>query len=291
MHQVFKKVAAIGFLAFLGLWAVGFVLAWSQPYPPPPPLHLGSAEEIYAPRQQIANNLKQLGLALTPLPLVLDKPEVEQIRVFEKNAQLALGTAAFEADEGAIRAAIATHQAVVFNEKKSGIAPNRRITLEIGIHPDRFDDLVEELRQVGQLQSISVQQRDRTDEFRRLHAQRKSVQQYLEAVRKLRGGKVASLEDELKLEQKIQDIEKELQVLAVQLGDLLGKESFYHVYVTLSEYQPGSSLDRTFSLPRRVGNAFLWALPWWLALALAAGLVAGAVVSVRVLWRPGSADR
>ncbi len=76
------------------------------------------------------------------------------------------------------------------------------MTLEAGVEPDRFDALVEQLRELGEIRSISVQQKDRTAEFRRLNAQRQSLRKYLETVPKLRGGKVASVEDELKLEQK-----------------------------------------------------------------------------------------
>src|SRR5205085_4323232 len=107
------------------------------------------------------------------------------------------------------RAVLAAHQATVFNEKDSGVAPARRLTLEIGVHPDRFEGLVDQLRQVAHLESVSVQQRDRTGEFRRLHAQRQSLKAHLEAVQKLRGRQNPTVEDELKLEQKIQDIEKE----------------------------------------------------------------------------------
>jgi hypothetical protein len=285
MRPVWKKLAAIGFLTFLVLWVAGIVRGWSLTYPPPPALQLTAVEDLNPSRLPSANNMKQLGLVQTPLPLVLDQPEAEKIRVFDKSAHLALGSPAFDGDEAVIRSALADYGAVVFNERKSGIAPDRRLTLEIGVPPDRFDGLVAVLRQVGQLQSVSEQQQDRTGEFRRLNAQRQSLKKYLEAVQKLRGIKAASVDDELRLEQRAQEIEKELQTVGVQLGDLLGKESYYHVYVTLSEYQPGDRLDRTYSLPRRLGHALLWAAEWWLALALAAGVAAAAAISVRVLLR------
>jgi hypothetical protein len=261
----------------------GTVRGLTLPYPPPPPAWPLPAGEESAARLQSANNLRQIGLALTPLPLVLDQPDVDRIRVHEKVAQLAAGTGAFDDDAALVRSALAAHQAVVFNEKNAGIAPERRLTLAIGVHPDKFDALVEQLRQVAHLQSVSVQQRDRTGDFRRLHAQRQSLKKHLEAVLKLRGAKTPSIDDALKLEQRVQDIEKELQALGVQFGDLLGKESFYHVYVTLYEYQPGSRLDRTFTLPRRLTHAFLWALAWWVAVAVAVGVLAATYTSIRTL--------
>jgi hypothetical protein len=286
MRAQWKKVAAVSFLTFLLLWIVAFARGLAQPYPHAPVWPALVSEELSTRVSQAANNMKQLGLALAPLPTLLDQADIERIRVFEKTAQLAAGSAAFDDDVARLRAAIAEQKAVVYNERSSGLAPERRITVQLGVHPDRFDDLVEQLRAVGHLDSISVQQRDRTGELRQLHARRQSLKKHLESIRKLRGGKNPSVEDELKLEQKIQDIEKELHGLSVQFGELLGEESYYNVYATLFEYQPGGRLDRTSSLPRRLWHSFLWALQWWLTAAACLGVLAATWVSVRVLW-PG----
>ncbi len=285
-----KKFAALGFLLFMLLWIVGVIRGFTLEYPPPPPLALeglslsSSGRDYVNPSNgNFAHNLKQIGLIQTPLPLVLDNPEVEKIRITEKTALLTAGSTAFKKDEAAIRDAINTFKADIFAEKKSGIEPARRWTIEIGVHPDRFDDLVETLRGIGNLSTITVEQKDRTSEFRKLHAQRQSLKKYLESITKLREGKNPSLEDALKLEQKIQDIEKELQGLSVQFGELLGKESYYHVHVTLIEHQPGDRHDHTFTIGQRVGSGFVWAITWWFGAALAMALAVATYVSVRVL--------
>src|SRR5262249_24925758 len=146
-------------------------------------------------QQNWANNLKQIGLIQTPLPLVLDNPDVENIRITEKTALLSSSTIAFKEDEASIRAAIKTYEADIFTEKKSGIEPGRRWTIEIGVHPDKFDDLVADLRGIASLATVSVEQKDRTSEFRKLHAQRQSLKKYLDSITKLREGKNPSLED------------------------------------------------------------------------------------------------
>ncbi len=215
---------------------------------------------------------------------MLDQPEVDQIRVYDKKAELVTGSADFDGDGAAIHSAIKDRGAIVFNEHNHGIAPERRLTLEIGVHPDKFDALLEWFRGIGHLDALDMQQQDRTGEFRRLHAQRQSLKKYLETVEKLRGINNPSIDDTLKLEQKIQDVEKELQSLSVQLGDLLGKESFYHIQLTLYEYRPGSSYDRTYTLPQRLGYAFLWAVAWWFAAAFAVGVLAATFMSIRTLW-------
>jgi hypothetical protein len=285
MSPFWKKVAAVAFLAFLPLWAAGVVRGVVlSPEPRPGEWDIVPlAGPDSSSRQQVANNLRAIGMAHMPLPLVLEQPDVERIRVHEKSAQLATGTAEFDDDAASVRAALSAHHAMILNERNSGIAPARRLVLEVGVHPDQFDALVEKLRQVGSLESVSVQQRDRTAEFRRLHAQRQSLRKHLEAVQKLRGGKNPSIEDELKVEQRVQDIEKELQALAAQLGDFLGKESYYHVYLTLAEHEPGGVAGAAHTLPRRIGHSFLWSAAWWLVGAAAVATVAGAYVSVQVL--------
>ena len=287
MRRHTNKGAAVGFLAFVALWIVGLVREASVAYPLPTAWHLAVSEQLSnrVIRNVVANNLKQIGLEQTPLPLVLDQPDVEKIQVEEKTAQLALGSDAFDDDEAASRTALAAHHGIVFDEKRGGIAPERRLLLEISVPTDEFDALLGTLRDIGQLQSISVQKRDRTSGFRQLDAQRRALKQYLASVLKLRGGKQGSIEDELKLEQKIQDIEKELRTLSLQMGDFLGKESRYHVSLVMTEYLPGSRFDRTYAVPQRVANAFVWALGWWLALAGVVAVLVGTCFSVWTLCR------
>ena len=283
MRETWKKAAAIGFLAFLALWVAGAVRGLSLPYPQPSGWSFSAGDDS-PNRLPQAHNLKQIGLEATPLPLMLDQPGVERIQVHEKRAQLSVGAADFDDHQALIRSFIAAHQAVVFNEKIGGIAPQRRLTLEIGVHPDKFEALVEQMRGVADLDSISILQRDRTGEFRRLHAQQQALKKHLEAILKLRSGAKLAIDDALKVEQKIQDIEKELHNLGVQFGEFLGRESYYHVFVTLFEYQPGSRLDRTYTLPRRLVSAFLWALAWWVVAAIGCAVIVGTGLSVWALW-------
>ena len=49
------------------------------------------------------NNLKQIGLVETPLPLVLENPNVDKIQIFEKIAVLTSGSTKFDEDEASIR--------------------------------------------------------------------------------------------------------------------------------------------------------------------------------------------
>src|SRR5262249_14126905 len=76
---------------------------------------------------------------------------------------------------------------------------------------------------------------------------------------------------------------KENKALGVQLGDLLGNEPFYNLFLTLEESPPGGRHDRRATLAQRLGTAFVWALGWWAVAAAAVGVVLGAYESVRAL--------
>jgi hypothetical protein len=285
MADHWKKLIALGFLLLVGLWAAGVVRSFGMAQSDLPALSVSvpSAVEDYRGSLRTANNLAQIGLVKAPLPKVLDHEDIQQIRVYEKTAQISAGSTAFGDDEARIRKALADHQAVVFSEKATGISPERSLALGISIRPEKFDALLHALTEIGQVGAITVQQHDRTTEFRRLHAQRQSLKKYQEAILKLRASDKLTVEEALKLEQKIQEIEKELQSLGVQLGDLLGKEPSYNLFVTLQEYQPGSRYDRGFTFTRRLGSGLFWATGWWLVAAAAVGVLIGVYLSVRTL--------
>jgi hypothetical protein len=88
MRRHINKGAAVGFLAFVALWIVGLAREASVAYPLPTAWHLAVSEALSNRLSQnvVANNLKQIGLAQTPLLLVLDQPDVEKIQVEEKTA-------------------------------------------------------------------------------------------------------------------------------------------------------------------------------------------------------------
>ncbi len=287
MNPFAKKTIAFGFLLFLALFLGGIVRSFTLKESDLPELDIAPplsapSREDYRSEARTVHNLAQIGFQ-TPLPQILDLENLNKVQVYEKTAHLTSGTTAFPEDEERTRKAIAHQQSAIFNERSTGIAPDRRLSLGIAVHPDRYDDLLRTLKQVGQLNSILVQQQDRTGEFRKLHAQRQSLKKYQEAILKLRGNEKLSVEEALKLEQKIQEIDKEVQAVGVQLGDLLGKEPSYNLFLQLEETREGGRRDRSFTLGRRLGSAFLWAAGWWFVTAVGIGLAAATIVSIRTL--------
>jgi Domain of unknown function (DUF4349) len=281
-----KKVAAVAFLIFLSLWVVGLIggLALPLPRASADPVAFSNVQPIQGGdqgRRQLANNLRALGLAREPVRGVLDRADLDKVQVHEKTGRVAATTTDFAVDEAAIRAALEEHKAVVVNETSGGVAPDRRLTLEVGVSPDKFDALVERLQRIGRLESLRVEQHDRTGEFRQLAARRQSLKKHQETVSKL-STRDNPTDDSLKLAREVKEIERELETLSAAAGDFLGKESFYTVTVTLVEDAAGRH-GPTVTLASRASHAFLWAVAWWGAAVVVAGSVAGAFVSAQVL--------
>jgi hypothetical protein len=286
MSNSLKKLAAVGFLLLVALWLAGIARTYFLPEPEPFtfPTVISFSSADYRSGARTAHNLAQIDLAKDPLPKMLDQADINQIRVYEKTAELSAGSTAFGEDEARTRNAIGTHKAVIFSEKSTGIVPERSLALGISVHPDRFDALLQEISHIGQLSAINVQQHDRTGEFRRLHAQRQSLKKHQEAIVKLLANSMLSVEEALKLEQKVLEIEKEMQPLGAQLGDFLGQEPSYNLLLTLQEQVPGSRHDRSYTFARRLGTGFYWAIGWWLVGAIGISFLVGTVMSIKILW-------
>jgi hypothetical protein len=289
-----KKLVAVAFLLFVGLWVAGVVRSFFLTEPDLPTfapfaVSLSSPSGDYRSGSRMANNLAQIGLLQTPLPQLLDQPDVNPVRVYDKTAELLSVSTDFGDDEGRIRKVVAGQKAVVFSERSSGVNDGRMLVLGISVHSSRFDELVRQLEQVGQPAAIQVVQQDRTAEFRKLFTERQSLKKYADAILKLRDAKNLSVEESLKLEQKILELEKQIQAVALKLGDFLGSEPSYTLIFTLAETQPGGLHERTFTLARRLGSGFLWALGWWSLGVLGISLGAGTLLSVHTLRAPAPA--
>src|SRR5687768_15592910 len=137
MSPFWQRVAAVAFLTFLILWVVALSGGFALPLPraSADPVAYSSVQrrEDGLARQQLANNLRDLGLAREPVRGVLDRPDLDKVQVHEKIGRVATTTADFAADEATTRAVLEEQKAVVVNETSGGVAPDRRLTLEVGV--------------------------------------------------------------------------------------------------------------------------------------------------------------
>src|SRR5262245_47662724 len=94
-QHLLQKAAAIGFLTLLPLWVIGLFVAPAPVAPAYPMQHAFAYNREDLSRQQVANNLRALKMDDVPAPLLLDRQDVEGIRVHEKSAQMTTSTASF----------------------------------------------------------------------------------------------------------------------------------------------------------------------------------------------------
>ena len=224
------------------------------------------------------------------LPVAVpDAMKVSESMKYEKVGVVRSRTAGFSRDEGRTRKLIAQHNVLIQSEQSSGLQGRRILHLGLGVVPEKFDEVVSQLRKIGRLQSIRVDKTDKTNEYRELGARRISLEKTRDALLGLKGR--GSVEEAIALENRIFDIEQELQSLGVRLGEFDTENEFCTVKFSLYE---GSVLAIPFS--SRLKRAFEWTVKFYLAFLTV--LVLGALLILIVLaileklrWIPSSTKK
>jgi hypothetical protein len=197
---------------------------------------------------------------------------------YEKIATIGQATRQFDADRKSILASIESAGALVQFEQLQGLGHRRTLHLGIGVPPAKFDAFVEEMRKIGRLTQLLVVKNDKTNEYRQLRAKRESLEKALKTLVELNasGG---SVDERLKVQARMSQLEAQLQELGVSLGDFDSENEFCTVKVTLKE----TGSPATISMPHRLFDAFVWSAGYFLTLtggflALCVAFWLGAIV-------------
>lgn len=182
---------------------------------------------------------------------------------YEKVGTLSSKTSEFEADEKKVRTVIQEHNILIQFEQHSGLKGKRTLNLALGVIPEKFDQVISEARRIGTLVFIQIDKRDKTNEYKELKAKRMSLEKTREALSRLKsqGG---SVEEFIKLEDRILQIENDIQAMGVRLGEFDEENEFCTVKFTLVEVRP--TLPIPFS--RRLKVAFEWTVKLYLRLVV-----------------------
>ncbi|MGH1436903.1 MAG: DUF4349 domain-containing protein [Lewinella sp.] len=173
---------------------------------------------------------------------------------YEKTANMSASSTAFGEDEASIKAAIEKENGIIQYQQKSGNEGSRKLSLQIGIPPLVFDDFVAYLQANYKINSISIVKTDKTNEYRELNAKRATLNNTRQSLMELKakGGKI---EEYISLENRILEIDGQLQALGVQLGSFDAENEFCTVKLDLTE-----SRVREVSFTSRLRTAFSWAI-------------------------------
>lgn len=219
-----------------------------------------------------------------PVPDAMQSGEMK----YEKVGVVRSRTDGYDRDEKNTRNLIKQYGVLVQFEQSSGLKGRRVLHLGLGVVPERFDEVVAQLRTIGRLRSIRIDKTDKTNEYRELGAKRVSLEKTRDALVALKS-KGGSVEESISLEERIFEIEENLQSLGVKLGEFDTENEFCTVKFSLSE-------SASFSIPvsTRMKIAFEWTVKFYLGFMVV--LVLGALVVLIIVvileklkWIPSAA--
>lgn len=153
---------------------------------------------------------------------------------YEKIAEIKTKSSDFEKEETSSRETIKKLDAIIQFEQKSGNQGNRKLNLVIGVPPENFDALYNELITIGKVHEKQITKKDKTNEYKELNAKKQSLEKIRTSLIELKskGGKI---EEYMGLENRILEIEQQLQDLGVSLGDFDDENEFCTVQFSLLE--------------------------------------------------------
>ncbi|TPN87358.1 DUF4349 domain-containing protein [Aquimarina algicola] len=179
---------------------------------------------------------------------------------YEKIAEIKTKSSTFEDEEKLARKTIEEFDALIQFEQKSGNKGYRRLNLVIGVPPENFDNLYQKLTQIGNIQAKQITKKDKTNEYKELNAKKQSLEKIRNSLIELKskGGKI---EEYMDLENRILEIEQQLQGLGVSLGDFDDENEFCTVQFSLLE---GKEIK--IGTMQRVKVALEWTIKMYLGI-------------------------
>lgn len=278
-----KKRLLILLLAFLTLWALRLGYSYLTK---PNGLVQTNSEEFNSVIEDFSVERKNYASSKMKV-----EPSVGQVALgsvdqkYERIGTLASLSQNYEQEEKALYDLIKQEQLMIQFEQRAGLKPARQLNIALGVVPDKFDSTIEALRKIGELKSIQIDKNDKTNEYKKLEAERISLQKARDTLLELRQ-KDASTADLISLTNQLLDVEKQIQALGVSLGDFDANNEFCTVKFSLKERRADKALQ--ISLLQRAKVALEWTagvyFMFWLTLFLGLGglwLVAALVEKIQ----------
>jgi len=173
---------------------------------------------------------------------------------YEKIADISTLSTRFDYEERIIREHIMGYDGLIQFENKSGNKGQRKLNLVIGVPPENFDSIYQSLSKVGSSISKQITKTDKTNEYRELNAQKTSLEKIRSSLIGLKS-KSGRIDEYMQLENRILEIEGQLQGLGISLGNFDAENEFCTVKITISEGE-----IYKISILQRVKTALEWTI-------------------------------
>ncbi len=223
----FKKIILFMVLGFILLFVFRFIFGYTNTTDNVSDQSPGLDNISSNKRNYASKEYKVQSSDATQSPVKVDQK-------YEKIAEINTKSNNFEEEERQTRKQIEKYNAIIQFEQKSGNIGYQRIDLLIGVPPENFDSLYNYIITIGKVQAKQITKKDKTNEYKELNAQKNSLVQIRTSLidLKLKGGKI---EEYMELENRILEIEKQLQELGVSLGDFDNENEFCTVKFSIQE--------------------------------------------------------
>ncbi len=177
---------------------------------------------------------------------------------YEKTATVKSKSSHFEKDVKNIKITTGNFEGIIQYEQNTGNKGNQEIHLLIGISPEKFDSFYLKIREFGDIKSKEVTKIDKTNEYRQLNAKKASLEKNLISLNDLksRGG---TINEHIALNNKILEIESQMQELGVELGNFDSENEFCTIKFSLYE----GAAERKISFLRRLVVALEWTIEYY----------------------------
>jgi hypothetical protein len=206
---------------------------------------------------------------------------------YEKVGTIGQSTVDFDADRARIDSLISSSGALTQHEQQQGLSGHRTLQLGIGVPPSQFDSFIVDARKIAKVTYLAIVKTDKTREYRELRAKKETLEKTRKALADM-AASGGSVDERLKVQAQLTEVEEKLQGLGVSLGDFNSENEFCTVMLTLSE----AGTPQSKSLTSRVFHAITWSLEYlallafgFLMLVFAAWLGSLALGSLASAWK------
>ncbi|RPJ06762.1 MAG: DUF4349 domain-containing protein, partial [Spirochaetaceae bacterium] len=191
--------------------------------------------EIFDNSPELFSALKQMGGQQNYMTEVRHfNSGMLQEQKFEKTSTITSSTSDFEQDRGSIFRLAGEMKAIIQSENEIGGDLTRDLRLTVGVKPDSFDAFVDVLKKTIQVDYYNIIKTDKTNEYMELINSRKSLLQTRDSLVALKR-RSGDIEEFMNLEDKILEVERQIQALGVNLGLFDAEQSLCTVQISLSE--------------------------------------------------------